>query len=506
MLTRMTASIAAFTALALAAPVAHAIELKGSDTLELMTQQVLANCPGTSTITYIGGGSSAGEQALLVGTQEIAPMSRFLANQRTCQFSTPQTAQGYAHSLDGLAIVRDENSIVACDGVAFTGSIAVTDQNNVSGLQCPGCTDGSYALADWRDVLRLIYAGVHHDGSKDCASDVRYSLVNDWDNFFEGECASETCVNLRHAWRRADLSGTTDTFLSLLNLPAITTTPFCNGKDLEDKDPIRRTCVGNEEVCNSSKSLGLVLPVFVPEALDTGLVYNANTCSTGVFTFELAPFGELKCPNTTSTLFGKCLTPRDAAGHAGCLNKSFNVPAFSPSGADGRAYNLVLRNADGTIAVDASNRQLKGSFYRIHTTKTVSTPADTCTKQSATLQIGCLVQADACTIGFAGREAADLIPDATSLRVNGILPTNANVRLLLTDPTNPGVYPLARLLYLNTMKGFASLTDPAQAALAACFQNRTVVDAAAQAAGFITLDDTGTTPIPLVDFNESACP
>ena len=508
---KRTAAFTTFIVLGIGASSVHALDLKGSDTLETITQSVLANCPGTDNITYIGGGSSSGEQAMVDKDQEVAPMSRFLRSGRACQADDPSLAEGLAHSLDGLAVVRAEEGTVDCTDIAFTTTLSVQDLNGEADLQCPGCSGSDYIFADHTDALRVLFAGMHNDGgddiaNQDCDSDVRHTLVSNWENFFES--CDESCDEILRAWRRADLSGTTDTFLSLLDLPDIDDTPFCNGNDLQDNDPIRRPCTDGEQVCAGDGTLGVVIPVFVPEGLDPTIAYNANECQFGLFDFQDAPFitqiANGTCPNGTGLVFGKCLTPQDSDGNYGCLNPFFNLPAFSPLDLDGRVYNRILRDADGTTVLDANSRELIGSFYRLHTT-TTTTNADACTQPSATLQIGCLTQASACSVGFAGREAADSIAGTDSLAVNGVLPTNENVRKLLQDPVPADVYPLSRKLWFNTLVGFDNIVDSEQATLAACFQDRTVVDAAAAAAGFITLDDDGTIPVERVAFDDSAC-
>ncbi|NJK89423.1 MAG: hypothetical protein HC923_08450 [Myxococcales bacterium] len=124
---------------------------------------------------------------------------------------------------------------------------------------------GSAAIAAWKDALRIVYGGQSKDSpltsgrsliaNKSCNSDLRRALVSTYPNFFEGACTGVGCTRLEHAWRRADLSGTTDTFLELLNLPAITAAPFCNGNESEDLDPVRRACGPNDDVCGGKGDL-----------------------------------------------------------------------------------------------------------------------------------------------------------------------------------------------------------------------------------------------------------
>ena len=77
------AAVATFAALGAGTLGVHALDLKGSDTLKKLTVQVVAACSGaTGAINYIGGGSGAGEGAMLgaSATQAVAPMSRFLVS------------------------------------------------------------------------------------------------------------------------------------------------------------------------------------------------------------------------------------------------------------------------------------------------------------------------------------------------------------------------------------------------------------------------------------------
>jgi len=492
---------------------ANAQDLRGSDTLASVTRDVLASCPGGEGVGYAGGGSPFGEQAMVDGAQEIAPMSRFLDADAACSVGGGAAAEGVVIGLDGVSIVAAESTLTAsCTGVVFTGSLAVSaTDNGEAGLQCPGCVDAVYSFggaqsAPWQDALRIVYTGVHNEGTRDCQSDVRAALLRDWSRFFEDDaCQSGECATIRRLWRRADSSGTTDTLLQLLGLPDAQATPFCNGSDLEDLDPIRRPCAPDELVCQSDGTLGAVLPIVVPSVVDPPSGFNTSPCAEGVFTFELAPFGVLTCPNNTPTLFGQCLTPRDAAGNAGCINQAFNLPAFSDLSLDGRAYNLVVRKSDGTIVLDENNREIVGAFYRVRSTTLGAPQAPACAESSSTRQVGCLGELDGCSIGYAGREAAESAPGAVALAVDGRLPTDENVRRLLTPAPDPLTYPLARRLWLTTLVGFDNVSAPGQAAAAACFRDRAIVDAALLAAGFTPVDDDGSLALERVAFDSGQC-
>ncbi|WP_164008960.1 PstS family phosphate ABC transporter substrate-binding protein [Pyxidicoccus trucidator] len=77
-------------------------------------------------------------------------------------------------------------------------------------------------------------------------------------------------------------------------------------------------------------------------------------------------------------------------------------------------------------------------------------PSPCTTSDSATVCIGKLTASDETAIGFAGDSAKTTGNVAVS--VNGIAPTAANVRKLITDPAN--AYPLARQIFLNENVNF----------------------------------------------------
>src|SRR5262249_48694602 len=100
----------------------------------------------------------------------------------------------------------------------------------------------------WKDVLRLLWTGIDKAGATNCGSAARRDLAEGYASFSNGGCTSGSCGAIKHVFRRGDLSGMTDTFLALINAPSIakdangqaTGTPFCNGLDNDDNDPIRR--------------------------------------------------------------------------------------------------------------------------------------------------------------------------------------------------------------------------------------------------------------------------
>src|SRR5688572_6473801 len=100
-------AISAFLVTGAGTLAAHALDLKGSDTLFKITTDLIATGQCGAGLNYIGGGSSGGEQALLNETQDVAPMSRFLEATRTCNFPDPPAGAGNAATAEGIAFALD---------------------------------------------------------------------------------------------------------------------------------------------------------------------------------------------------------------------------------------------------------------------------------------------------------------------------------------------------------------------------------------------------------------
>lgn len=488
--------------------------MRGSDTLfnimndptdGIIAQLVASGEIAPGSIIYSGTGSGNGETDLRVNFQEIAPMSRFL-NAAACGDAAAQPGGCYVIGLDGLSIAADDTEDTNCDVLRYTGTLTVTDLNG------DGTTEPNYTFTDWRDVLRIVYAGqhAHISGSicgqafparspiseKNCNSDTRRALVANWSNLFEGGCTDSECATggLRHAWRRDDASGTTEVFLELLSLPAITATPFCNGPDAgtgnnpaaADADPIRRTCDVNEQICTGAGATpnttgnGLVLPIRVPIPASGVDPYFGATLSCTDSTIVSGTFGDVAmlltdppgCPNGAPRISGTCKFPKrqgtgTAATGYNCLAHAGNDPPGTPSPAafDARVYNLSPRASNGTAINNAAVTSSKNSpWYRIHQTRALAsaTPGTFCREPDASDQIGCLVNASPCSIGYAGVGAVgdgatpDAYPDRKGL---GLRNDNGSANAF---PTQAGIqaacairYPLTRNLYICTLDEFA---------------------------------------------------
>lgn len=607
---------------------AQTVQLKGSDTLEDITKDLIGLCGLTSTITYLGGGSGTGQAAMVGGTQQIAPMSRQL-NSTACTGSAGQFLLG----LDGIAVTASNQ--------LFGDSLQQTPDTNddctdtISGgvaLSVPGCTaadgcspDGTYTFTSWKDVLATIYGGQNHttaaqliSGARNparinCASAVRQALVNDWNAIYSDTdpvnpqtCRSLSCTRLKHAFRRGDSSGTTDTFVSLVGMvaiPPLTTTfdsvkliptrdanatanPFCNAgeakmnkgdSDYLDLDPIRRIAdsdvaasgrLGLEQIAQGyavpsnppteqyndvrvdppvavladfttpnapnfnpdpavagafnlqktalaqRKGLGVVLPIEIPsnygneqQAYFAPLATGGDPllCTPGKYAPTILGTGFI-CPDGQPQ---PCLVPVEASNPSvpkfNCLVNA-PVPALSPI-RDARVYNLLVLDSTGKFVKDNYNnpnialsaaRQTRvvSAFFRLHTSQITTLGSPTiginCKKFTSTDQIGCLVEANPCSIGFAGRESVDNVVNFAAL-IEGIRATSTNISNLVTTPaTTADDYPLARTLWLNALNGFSGVTGP-EVGLVKCEQGQipgvpqSLVDEHVQALNFVAV-------------------
>jgi cysteine-rich repeat protein len=496
-------------------------------------------------------------------------------------FGLSSSTEGLVIGLDGLSIVASKaaGGSVTCNGAADDCDAATEPNAGLATTQTiSGLTDlvrypgGTYTFTNWRDVLRVVFAGMEIGDSnnltlRDCNRELRRRLADNYGLLFKtGTCApsptepgTTNCTQLRHAFIRDNESGTTDAFVSLLGLPSVSlptnVSPFCNAlraadpvpagvarysPDFQDFDPVRRACDANEEVCHRTASqlgaatrwgLGLVVTVNAADFIVAGAPISDAFPVAPCVSFELLPLIPpslpplvRRCPNGDTPFFGSlCFIPKSAAGSFKCLNPNTLKPALIneqppvpiegrvPAQADGRVYNLHLLKdpppgsppgTPPTYELDGRGRQMEGAFYRVHATRSF-TAGVTCQQKQATSQIGCLVAASPCSIGFAGREAVSATAQTESLNVNGLYPT---LSCITTQ-----AYPLNRKLYVNSFLGFeGSATLTQERELARCFADRTKIDTILTNRNFVPLPVTN--PLTLQplnpfceDFRETQC-
>jgi hypothetical protein len=274
--------------------------------------------------------------------------------------------------------------------------------------------------------------------------------------------------------------------------------------DLQDMDPIRRVCVFSatvrEDVCSARGDLGVVLPIWdAPFSTLPTNQFAVDACTTGKYRCDAAilettngvtPPVYQPCPNGHNPItigtcpVGQCATPvrqvsatvLDPRCYA---DRNQQAPGDLPAPKniyDGRVHNLTswfsnsgnvpffkarVPRVTGDPSFPIANVAMVGAFYRLHSIRSIVQPNITCKAVNATDQIGCLVQASPCSIGFAGNSA--VIPGTVALNANGSPPADACVQ--------NGTYPLRGKLYLNTIDGFGAIT-PDQYRLARCDQRQ----------------------------------
>jgi hypothetical protein len=287
----------------------------------------------------------------------------------------------------------------------------------------------------------------------------------------------------------------------------------------QDNDPIRRPCIGfstqtakpTEEVCNidnplgpgngSGGQLGLVLPLAeVNWITQTGTthcngalcplqaIYPTAKCTTFVNGNEMTAF---RCA-TRSPVFTNLVCPDGAQPNGGCQmpnepgGTSFceNYGGFWPSGTDltpndGRIFNLYAY--DGTSAGGPINFPIPGTsvtvpftgaFTRVHMTEPVwdtsasATPPTLpggqaqgpCQATDMDDQMGCLTQADACSIGFTGDGAKGWnVHQGRSLAVAGTDALEISQVYASATTVQNSTYPFWRKIYFNSSNGFDAI-------------------------------------------------
>jgi hypothetical protein len=420
-----------------------------------------------------------------------------------------------------------------------------------------GTVGGVYTFNNSLDVLRVLFGGLHHDGPQNgstdpeqgtfnAGSDVRRSLADSWGTIFAGTVPSPT-AKLNHVWRRSDLAGTSNAFVALVNFGArgigattgtsTKTNPFANSGDANglnaitglpvqfplnstvksnggpgdfaDYDPIRRVAqtgpnpsttstaaVDLEQAAENDSTLGLVLPIFPPDALDGAVptanpVYASKFCTAGKFDLLTPGFTPSAAAGTSpgpqgGPFSGDYFLPyfldttvSPSVKHYNCIARSTNPHAFAaPTPADNRVFNLAVKSdVDGHYFKDLNGRFLTSSgFYRIHTSLsntlvTAGVPSSglvTAQQITADAQEAALIGADPFSLGFTARGVDAAFPLVSALSLSGeaalgaagqfnpaeaSFPTDQNVKNLVIAGADP-VYPLARRIYVNTLVGF----------------------------------------------------
>ena len=235
-------------------------------------------------------------------------------------------------------------------------------------------------------------------------------------------------------------------------------------------DPIRKPCAPEDDLCDSRKQGGLVQAVVSTPAEADAFADAQSTAGE----FRLQPLfvnplvGLNVCPDGTKPIAGvSCGLPLYTGGPTtrNVMSAELNAQASAP-GADGRSYNAVRRAADGTIA-RVGNSPVTPSwrmnsyvadndnfFGRLTPGFLITAAEEVCVEGSATRQIGCVVGATTCSIGYAGREAV-FAPGEVSASAD-----NEPFKLAGVAPRDDDIagYPASRALYVNAIGGFENIS------------------------------------------------
>jgi hypothetical protein len=176
------------------------------------------------------------------------------------------------------------------------------------------------------------------------------------------------------------------------------------------------------------------------------------------------------CPNGDFRFGGGCVAATSDGTNTYCTARATDNSAVGTNVIyDARVYNLTLTNGTTgystfTITAVPVTLPFTGDFGRIHADTVLYDKLNagtyhgtTCQQLDATEQLGCLAQANPCSVAYAGHGAANwgahnlngsgMVPSNNQpLRVSQILPTTASVQT--------GVYPLWRKIYFNSSPGF----------------------------------------------------
>jgi hypothetical protein len=251
--------------------------------------------------------------------------------------------------------------------------------------------------------------------------------------------------------------------------------------------------------------LGLVLPISVPANYTTvQQAYFADAAGNTVFCDQTDPMTGLVatasvnvetlaaaialCPNGTRQ---PCDMPYKFDTTAP-NNTNFNcmIDQMNPNLTgvqDMRAYNLHPVTTTGHYLKDnyfnpflnpplpaARQARVVTAFYRLHMTRTQLSGPPTggpCKLFTSTTQVGCLVKASPCSVGFGGRGAVDSASGGLfqnfALRLAGLQPSDPNIKAILPG-FPPPLYPMARPLWLEAVGGFPVFApSPSETALLA---------------------------------------
>ncbi len=527
---KKTYLIASFLVVSAGAIGASAVfNFNGSDTLFTISTDVVngnTSYPGAPsgiaaipTLSYIGGGSTTGETAMSVGTQQIAPMSRFLKSGPPCTgtSASPTTSEGLVIALDGVSMIMNSNTgaTAACNGVqtdaAKIPALGLAHDTTFTypagsyttyGGATVSYASGSYTFTDWTDILRLLWAGMDHSASntatkQNCSNPVRAALISQWGQLFETQNCNGSCTKLTGGFRRDDYSGTTDTVTALLNLPGIPspshlTDPFCNAPtigsadavwhtwpptglpkvmqyngqhagvlplaEFQDLDPIRVTCGATDTVCDQDGTRGWVEVVEPTSDINQAQAYPT-------------------VGGTTKMGFGGAGILSDKANYY-CMNGDtpvFVSSCLEPEDSTGTTFANVATSGSiplFTFSGPNASTNFDGRAYNLLSHDNTSAGTLLVAANGVGFQASYFRNwggATGCQLLDATQEIGCIIGSLQTCGLGfaglgAVQQANADAMRLdgilpVTGNVQAFSYPMSRKLYLDTLKGFANVAD-----------------------------------------------
>lgn len=264
-------------------------------------------------------------------------------------------------------------------------------------------------------------------------------------------------------------------------------------------DPLQRPCAAEDDLCGPTGTTGLVRPIRSPREFG----FPSVQCTRN--NFDRKPWPNTgtvpTCADGTAPTLRGCYAPYFSSSgtqNFDCLNPSNSRPLQSPGSLDGRVFNFVWRLSNGDLSnanheaanaaalpeiaqwrqnaatlntgavaaaggVFGSTAALRTQSYTASGTQAaftkVFTGGQVCQQGSATSLIGCIVGNTRCTIGVAGREAADRAPDDDNQEVIRLPGADGNSSVPSDTEIITDNYPISRSLFLNAIGGFENIQE-----------------------------------------------
>ena len=366
----MLVAVAAAVALTAGTRAADAQQMEGAYGMSTFVQRVAASCPGAAALSYRGGGSDCGEQALLDGRQKVAPMRGASSGwSGPARLQTLVRRRGFLVALDALAVVADigrrcvlRRRAGACGNHdcpyerrargAVSGMWATSTCSTIGATRC-GCSTPAFTTTPPpRRIATATCATPWRRGSHAVRGRVRRRR--------------RSVLGAAARLPTGRSPNGSETFRALLGLPAIPAPALATPVWRPGPIPLPRSrtsatsriailCAApappGSRFAARTALWGSCFPSSFPRGSQPAVAH-PGPCQQGKMGFFLGPQFPGRCPNGKPTLFGKCFVPIMFPNSPACVNLwPNNCPFFTPGGTDCRAYNLFTWGPDQRLAL-----------------------------------------------------------------------------------------------------------------------------------------------------------